>query len=125
MIGALIGLGAGVASGLAGVGGGVIMIPAMTELLGLSQQTAQGTSLFAIIFTSVAGTSINLRNRWVDLRAAAVIGLVGVIAVQVGSKLALQLDQQLLRRLFGGLVLFSGIRMFYRLARAERNQPAN
>lgn len=120
LAGALIGLLAGIASGVAGVGGGVVMVPAMTEFLDLPQQMAQGTSLLAIIFTSVAGTTVNVRNKRVDLKSAVVIGLAGIVAVQLGSRLALRLDQNLMRRLFGVFVLVSALRMFYRLSRSRR-----
>src|SRR5690606_12524991 len=62
VIGIGIGLDAGIASGVAGIGGGVIMVPAMVFLLGVSQHTAEGTSLVAILFAALAGTRVNLRN---------------------------------------------------------------
>lgn len=124
LIGGIIGLFAGVMAGIAGVGGGVVMVPAMTEIIGLEQQLAQGTSLLAILFTSVSGTWANVRNRRADLRAALVIGLAGLLAAQVGSELALATDQVLLRRLFGLLVLFSGGRMIYRWWKERRSADA-
>lgn len=117
VVGVFIGLVAGVASGVAGVGGGVVMIPAMTELMGLSQKVAQGTSLLAILFTSMSGTVVNLRNRRVSLGDAALIGMAGVVAAQAGLQVALRLDQVLLRRLFGGFVLVSGARMLWQVWR--------
>ncbi|MDH3518497.1 MAG: sulfite exporter TauE/SafE family protein [Acidimicrobiia bacterium] len=124
LIGGMIGLFAGVMAGIAGVGGGVVMVPAMTEILGLEQQIAQGTSLLAILFTSVSGTWVNVRNRRGDLKAALVIGLAGLVAAQFGSQLALATDQALLRRLFGLLVLVSGVRMIVRWARDRRSADA-
>ncbi len=124
LLGGLIGLFAGVMAGIAGVGGGVVMVPAMTEILGLEQQLAQGTSLLAILFTSVSGTFVNVRNRRADMRAALVIGLAGLVAAQFGSQLALATDQLLLRRLFGLLVLFSGVRMIVRWWSGRRSADA-
>ena len=121
LIGGMIGLFAGVMAGIAGVGGGVVMVPAMTEILGLEQQIAQGTSLLAILFTSVSGTWVNVRNRRGDLKAAMVIGLAGMVAAQLGSQMALATDQALLRRLFGLLVLVSGVRMIVRWGRDRRS----
>lgn len=118
----LIGLVAGVASGVAGIGGGIVMIPAMTELLGMQQAIAQGTSLLAILFTSTSGTWVNVRNRRVDLRMAGLIGVGGVLAAQLGSGLALAIDQALLRRLFGAFVLFSGVRMLFQGWRQRSQQ---
>jgi hypothetical protein len=117
--GVLVGLFAGVASGLAGVGGGVVMIPAMTELMGLGQRVAQGTSLLAILFTSLSGTVVNLRNRRVSPADAAVIGVAGVVAAQAGLQMALRLDQEVLRRLFGALVLVTGGRMLWQVWRGR------
>jgi len=121
----LIGTLAGLASGMAGIGGGVIMVPAMVLLLSLSQTTAQGTSLLAILFTSVAGTIVNVRNDHVDLRAAALLGLGGVAAAQLGKSAALAVDVVLLQRMFGGLVLFSGLRMLFKVWRARRDPDSS
>lgn len=115
----LVGLVAGVASGVAGIGGGVIMVPAMVFILGLDQHLAQGTSTLAILFTAVAGTVVNVRNRRADLRVAAIVGLGGATAAFVGSKAAVLVDADLLQRLFGVLVLYSGIRMAVRSWKAR------
>jgi uncharacterized membrane protein YfcA len=111
--GVIIGLIAGIASGVAGVGGGVIMVPAMTAFLAVPQHLAQGTSLVAILFTSVSATVVNLRNGRVNLKMAAVIGVTGAVAAQVGSRLALATDQGVLQRVFGILVLYSALRMLW------------
>lgn len=116
-----VGLLAGIASGVAGIGGGVVMVPAMVFLLGLSQTTAQGTSLLAILFTSVAGTVVNFRNGYVDLRQAALIGVGGMAAAQVGKTAALSIDPDLLQRLFGILVLYAGLRMAWRVWRGRQS----
>ena len=117
---ALIGLAAGIASGLAGVGGGVVMVPAQTELLGIGQAVAQGTSLMAILFTSVSGTVANVRNKRIHLPTALAIGASGAAAAWLGARFALSLDQDLLRRLFGAFVLVSGLRMLWQQWRSRR-----
>ncbi|MFH1912107.1 MAG: TSUP family transporter, partial [Pseudomonadota bacterium] len=58
MAGLLVGLVAGVLGGLVGVGGGVIVVPLMTEALKFRQQEAHGTSLVAVVFTSLVGSAI-------------------------------------------------------------------
>ncbi len=108
--GVLIGLVAGFASGVAGIGGGVIMVPAMV-LLGFGQHSAEGTSLLAILFTAVAGTRVNLRHRRVDLKQAVVIGMGGVVSAQAGVWIALMLPADRLARLFGVFVAALGARM--------------
>ncbi len=106
-----IGFVAGVAAGVAGIGGGVILVPAMVLLLGLDQHAAEGTSLLAIAFSAVAGTRVNLRNGRVDLRNSLALGAAGVVTAPLGAAFALTLDPRLLGRLFGALVLYSGLRM--------------
>lgn len=106
-----VGLVAGVASGLAGVGGGIVLVPAMVFLLDVPQYVAQGTSALAILFTAASGTLVNVRNRRVDLRAAAVVGIAGVATAFLGARLAVGIDADVLRRLFGLLVVVSGARM--------------
>ena len=111
-IGALaIGLTAGIASGVAGIGGGVIMVPGMVFVLSMDQPVTQGTSLFAIIFTAISGTRVNVNNNRVELRSAVIIGAIGAATSFAAALLANQLDGDLLRRLFGELLLFSGSRM--------------
>lgn len=113
LIGIGIGLLAGIASGLAGVGGGVIMVPAMVFVLGFDQHLAQGTSLLAIMFTSIAGTVVNRRNEHVQVKSALVIGGIGAIVAFGAARFANTVDAELLARLFGVLILFSGTRMLY------------
>jgi uncharacterized membrane protein YfcA len=120
--GALVGVVAGVSSGLAGIGGGVIMVPAMALIFGFEQQLAQGTSTLAIIFTAMAGTRVNIRNRRIDLRTAVLLGLGGTVTGFMGAWLAGQVDSDQLRRFFGGFVLISGIRMGYRAIKTQRAQ---
>jgi uncharacterized membrane protein YfcA len=109
----LIGLTAGIASGVAGIGGGVVMVPGMVFILSMEQHVAQGTSLFAIVFTAISGTRVNLNNNRVELRSAVIIGAVGAATSFAAALLANQLDGDLLRRLFGTLLLFSGTRMAF------------
>ena len=123
--GALVGVAAGISSGLAGIGGGVIMVPAMALIFGFEQQLAQGTSTLAIVFTAMAGTRVNIRNRRIDLRTAALLGLGGAVTGFLGAWLAGQVDSDQLRRYFGGFVLISGIRMGYRAAKARRTRPGS
>ena len=109
-----IGLTAGIASGVAGIGGGVIMVPGMVFVLAMPQHIAQGTSLFAIIFTAISGTRVNWSNNRVDLRAALIIGVVGAVTAFLAARLANQVDAEALRRLFGLLLVVSGTRMAVR-----------
>jgi uncharacterized membrane protein YfcA len=122
-----IGLVAGFFAGLSGVGGGVVIVPAAVFLLGLSQHTAQGTSLVAIIFTAVSGTFVNLRNRRVRLEDGLVVGLGGVVGSPAGAWLALQTDERRLSLAFGLLVIGVALQSLYRvLSRsADRSSSAD
>lgn len=100
----VLGLSAGVVAGMFGVGGGILFVPTLVAL-GLGQVEAQATSLAAILPTVLAGTwrQASYGNvRWKD---ALVVGLASVVGVQAGALLALSLPEDVLRRLFGGLLL--------------------
>jgi uncharacterized membrane protein YfcA len=110
-IGLAIGLIAGVGSGLLGIGGGAVMVPAMVVLLGLSQHVAQGTSLVVIIPTAVSGSITHFRMGNVRLRTAAWLSVGGIVGAVAGAFAALATPDEVLRLLFGGYLAFTGIRM--------------
>lgn len=119
-----IGLVSGIFAGLAGIGGGVVIVPASVLLLGLDQHVAQGTSLAAIVLTAISGSLVNMRNKRVDLRDSLMIGLGGVGGSLVGSRLALAVEGQTLSLAFGLLVLFVAARTLYRIFRSDEPQPS-
>jgi uncharacterized membrane protein YfcA len=106
-IGALlaIGLAAGFLAGLLGIGGGVLLVPAMVLLAGFDQHVAQGTSLLVIIPAAALGSFTHHQRGRLALRDAAALAAGGVIGALIGSVTALSLDEQLLRRLFAVLLL--------------------
>lgn len=106
-----IGVTAGVLAGLLGIGGGLLMVPAMVLLLAFDQHLAQGTSLLVIIPAAAAGSFTHHRHGRLALRDAAALGLGGVAGALLGSVTALSLDDQLLQRLFAILILFMAARM--------------
>lgn len=114
-----IGLASGFFAGVAGIGGGIVIVPGSVLLLGFSQHEAQGTSLLAIILTSIAATVINRRNRRVDLRDAAYLGLGGVAGSVFASQVALGAEGRVLSALFGGLAVVIALRTLYRAWSAE------
>jgi uncharacterized protein len=101
---ALLGAGAGVLSGLFGVGGGILFVPALVAL-GLEHHVATGTSLLAVIPTVLVGTWRQARYGNVQWRAAAVIGVAAAASAQGGVVLAEALSGAVLRKLFGGFLL--------------------
>jgi len=115
----LVGLVAGFFAGLVGVGGGVVIVPSTVLLLGLPQYEAQGTSLVAIVFSAVAGTIVNLKNKRVRLKDGLVVGAGGAAGALIGSQLALGIEERTLSLMFGFLVLFVAIRSFWRAFRMQ------
>ena len=94
---AAIGLGAGVLSGLFGVGGGIIMVPAMVLLAGMGQQRASATSLASIVPIAAIGALIFGLSDSVDLPAAGVLVVGSLVGVQVGVRLMARVGDDRLR----------------------------
>jgi uncharacterized membrane protein YfcA len=117
-----LGLGAGLLSGVFGVGGGILFVPTLL-LLGLGQVEASATSLLAIVPTAAVGawrqrTSGNLRAR-----AAAIVGAASVLGAELGVQAATRVDEGLLRRLFGVLLLGVAAQLAFRATRQGRRYP--
>lgn len=110
----LIGALTGILSGLAGVGGGIVMIPAMVLLLGIDQHTAEGTSLVAMLFAAAAGTRVNVANRLVDWRAVWILGIAGGVIAPVSAALAQRIPADTLGRIFGAFVIINAIRTLWK-----------
>lgn len=123
VIGVGIGVVAGFFAGLAGIGGGVVIVPATVLLLALSQHQAQGASLVAIVLTSVSATAVNWRNRRLRVGDGLIAGVGGVAGSLVGTWLALATSGRTLSLIFGFLVLVVGLRSMWRVWRT-RPQPA-
>lgn len=109
----LIGILAGILSGLIGVGGGIIIVP-MLLLVGLSQQQAQGTSLTALLPpVTLLAVANYYKEGYVDWRYAGIIALFFVIGGFVGSKIAIGLDQRMLKKIFGIILLVVAGKMIF------------
>ncbi|CAN5307800.1 hypothetical protein BH24CHL10_BH24CHL10_11120 [soil metagenome] len=94
---AAIGLAAGGLSGLFGVGGGIIMVPAMVLLAGMAQQRASATSLASIVPIAAVGAVIFGQADSVNLPAAGVLMVGSIIGVQVGARLMTRIGDDRLR----------------------------
>lgn len=108
-----IGVAVGLMSGLMGVGGGIIAVPAMVFLLGLSQHRAHGTSLAIIVLTATASVVNYARYGNVDLALAAELTVGTVVGSYVGAKLMNRVPAKELRRAFGGMVIIVGFMMIW------------
>lgn len=111
---AAIGLAAGILSGLFGVGGGLIMVPAMVFFLGMSQHAAQGTSLAVLVMpvALVAAYTYHQQGQ-LNFKYALVIAAVFVVGSFLGAKLSLGLNETLLKRIFGLLMLIMSIKLIF------------
>lgn len=118
-----VGLLAGVLAGLLGVGGGIIMVPAMILLVGIDPTIAKGTSAMVIIPTAVMGTWRNRKAANADLRVAAIVGVAGIVTAAFGAVLADRMDDDLSNVLFALLLLAVALRLTWRLFR-ERGTDA-
>ena len=120
-----VGLVAGSFAGMLGVGGGIVMVPSMVLFLGQQQQIAQGTSLLVIVATASAGTVANARRGLLDVRAALLLGAGGICGAVAGSLLAVDvLDESVLRRVFGVVVLLVAARLVIRRRPAREDEGA-
>ena len=110
-----IGISAGMLSGLFGVGGGVVMVPLMVFLLGYTQHQAQGTSLavLAVPVTFLAAYQYHKAGDGLDWRYALVIALTFVVGSIIGSKIAISIDQNILKKLFGIIMLVAAIKLIF------------
>ncbi len=110
----VIGILAGVLSGLIGVGGGVIMIPLLVFVLGYSQHSAQGTSLavLAIPVTFLAAYNYYTEG-YINWKFALIIAVGFVIGGYFGSKLAISINQSMLKKIFGVILLIAAFKMFF------------
>ena len=107
-----IGLFAGVSGGLFGIGGGVVIVPAMVYFAKMGQQKAQGTSLAALIFPiGLLGVYEYWKNDAVDLKAAALIAGGFLFGALGGAKIALALNELTMRRIFAGFLVLLAVQL--------------
>jgi uncharacterized membrane protein YfcA len=114
---ALIGVVGGALAGLFGIGGGILFVPTLALVLGLTQLHAEATSLLAILPTALAGSWRQWRYGNVELRVAAIVGAASIAGVQGGVVLAESLPEHVLRRLFGALLIALAINILWRTRR--------
>ena len=108
----LIGLAAGVLSGVVGIGGGIVIVPALIYFLGFSQRMAQGTSLAILLLPiGLLGVMQFYKAGYVDVRVTLVIAFAFFIGSYFGSRIALTVPQEILKRIFAVLLILVAIKM--------------
>jgi hypothetical protein len=118
-----LGLVIGILSGLFGIGGGIIAVPALVGLFAISDLIAKGTSLLVMIPTSVVGTATNWRAKTVDVRSGLVVGVAAAAGSIPGALLAVAIPARLSAVLFGILLLGVAAQLAVRAIRISR-EPA-
>jgi uncharacterized membrane protein YfcA len=108
-----VGMATGVVSGLLGVGGGLLLIPALVLLLGYDQHLAEGTSLLVILPTAAVGAYTHHRNGFVRVRHAIALGLSGIAGAVAGSLIANALEGSTLRTVFVFYLVVTGLWMVF------------
>jgi uncharacterized membrane protein YfcA len=116
---AVIGFAAGMLAGLFGVGGGIVFVPTLGLVLGLTQLHAEATSLLAILPTVAAGAWRQHGYGNIRWRAAVIIGVASIAGVEAGVAIAHSLSDTSLRRLFAVLMLVVAAQVAWR-ARTHR-----
>lgn len=109
----LIGLFGGLSSGLFGVGGGIVMVPAMVYLMHTNIKTAIGTSLIVIIPTAVTGAFQHQRLGNIDWRIAGALVPLAIVGGFLGAALTKPLPADTLKKLFGGFMIVAGCRLLF------------
>jgi uncharacterized membrane protein YfcA len=123
---AALGVLAGVISGLFGVGGGIIFVPALTLILGRHQLQAEATSLAAIVPVAIAGSWRQHRAGLVRWRPAAIMGAASVAGVLAGAELATSLSNRTLERAFGVFLIAAALQLGWKAwgsHKAAQDQP--
>jgi uncharacterized protein len=110
----VLGLAAGVLSSMVGIGGGVVIVPSLVFLFAVSQKMAQGTSL-AMLLPPIGILAVMnyYKAGYVDLRIAGVLVAAFIAGSYFGSKLALNLDEAVLKRIFGIFLLLLAVKYLF------------
>jgi uncharacterized membrane protein YfcA len=108
----IVGLAAGTLSGLVGVGGGIIIVPALVFLLGFSQHEAQGTSLGLLLLPVGILAVLNYYNKgYIDIKVVVIMSVAFIIGGWLGSKLALAISQETVKKIFAVVLFYTAFKM--------------
>jgi uncharacterized membrane protein YfcA len=110
----VIGTITGAMAGMLGIGGGIVVIPALVMIMGLSQQTAQGTSL-AMMLPPVGILAVYnyYKAGHVDIRIAILLAIAFIAGSYFGSKLAINIPQDLMKKIFGVVLFLVALKMLF------------
>lgn len=110
----LVGLVAGMLSGMVGVGGGIIIVPCLVFFLGFSQKMAQGTSLGILLLPiGILGAMQYYKQGYIDFKVIATISAAFIFGSYFGSKIALSLSQENIKRVFAIVMMLVAVKMLF------------
>jgi hypothetical protein len=108
----IIGLCAGMLSGLIGVGGGIIVVPALVYFLGFSQHEAQGTSLGLLLLpVGILAVANYYKQGYIDVKVVAIMCLAFVIGGWLGSKVSLVMSAETVKKIFAVILFYTAFKM--------------
>ncbi|MFL5753650.1 MAG: TSUP family transporter [Bacteroidia bacterium] len=107
-----VGLVAGLLSGLVGIGGGIVIVPVLVYYLQYSQQQAQGTTLFMFLLPiGILGVVNYYKAGYVEWKTACIMAVTFMAGSYFGSKIAISLDQAMIKKIFGAVIVLLGLKM--------------
>lgn len=110
----VIGAAAGILSGMVGIGGGIIIVPALIYILGFSQKMAQGTSLGILLLPiGLLGVLQFYKQGYIDVRVVLIISAAFFFGSYFGSKIALSLPQETVKKIFAMLMIVIAVKMLF------------
>lgn len=121
---AVVGVVAGLIAALLGVGGGIVVVPALVLLVGLDLTVARGTSLLVVILTAVTASATNIRAGRADTRVGVVAGIAGAPAALAGAFLGQWLPERVAAVLFAALMVIAAVQLLRRAWAGRRGEGA-
>ena len=110
----LVGLFAGIASGLVGIGGGIIIVPALVYFLSMTQHQAQGVSIGMLLMPVGFLAAYNYYKAGnLNFKYSLIIGITFIAGAWIGSKISLNIDENVMRKIFGVFVLLMALKMIF------------
>ena len=118
----LVGVAAGMLSGLVGVGGGIVIVPALVIILGFSQKMAMGTSLGILLLpVGILGVMQYYKQGYVDIRVVLIISFAFLFGSYFGSRIALSLPQETIKKIFAVFMIIIAIKLLF----FDKKKPAD
>ena len=110
----IIGLAAGILSGMIGIGGGIIIVPALVFVLGFTQQQAQGTSLGLLLLPVGILAVVNYyKQGFIDVKVVGIMSVTFILGGWLGSKIALSLPQETVKKIFAIILIVVAVKMLF------------